>query len=144
MFKGTGQFWEFSVTPPQLLVITPPPPPVHQTSLMSICVVHYDSLDCAFLGSIFLLFLPCSNINISCIVFFLILYCFTRRVSYARLTRDLTMTFRIEMDVDCTLQSFFTANCGVYSAYFNPFKPEFTIVIFIHYKPRIAVAILDL
>ena len=26
----------------------------------------------------------------------------------------------------------------------NPFKPEFTIVIFIHYKPRIAVAILDL
>ena len=26
---------------------------------------------------------------------------------------------------------------------FNPFKPEFTIVIFIHYKPRIAVAILD-
>ena len=31
------------------------------------------------------------------------------------------------------------------SAWFlNPFKPEFTIVIFIHYKPRIAVAILDL
>ena len=26
----------------------------------------------------------------------------------------------------------------------NPLKPEFTIVIFIHYKPRIAVAILDL
>ena len=26
----------------------------------------------------------------------------------------------------------------------NPFKPEFTIIIFIHYKPRIAVAILDL
>ena len=26
----------------------------------------------------------------------------------------------------------------------NPFKVEFTIVIFIHYKPRIAVAILDL
>ena len=26
----------------------------------------------------------------------------------------------------------------------NPFKPEFTTVIFIHYKPRIAVAILDL
>ena len=25
----------------------------------------------------------------------------------------------------------------------NPFRPEFTIVIFIHYKPRIAVAILD-
>ena len=23
----------------------------------------------------------------------------------------------------------------------NPFKPEFTIVIFIHYKPRIAVGI---
>ena len=27
---------------------------------------------------------------------------------------------------------------------FNPLKPEFTIVIFIHYKPRIAVAILEL
>ena len=27
--------------------------------------------------------------------------------------------------------------------FINPFKPEFTIVIFIHYKPRIAVAILD-
>ena len=26
----------------------------------------------------------------------------------------------------------------------NPLKPEFTIVIFIHYKPRIAAAILDL
>ena len=26
----------------------------------------------------------------------------------------------------------------------NPFKPEFTFVIFIHYKPRVAVAILDL
>ena len=26
----------------------------------------------------------------------------------------------------------------------KPFKPEFTIVIFIHYKPQIAVAILDL
>ena len=27
---------------------------------------------------------------------------------------------------------------------FNPFKFEFTIVISIHYKPRIAAAILDL
>ena len=26
----------------------------------------------------------------------------------------------------------------------NPFKPEFTIVTLIHYKPRIAVAIHDL
>ena len=32
----------------------------------------------------------------------------------------------------------------LHSFYFNPFKPEFAIVIFIHYKPRIAVAILDL
>ena len=31
----------------------------------------------------------------------------------------------------------------VLDALINPFKPEFTIVIFIHYKPRIAVAILD-
>ena len=29
-------------------------------------------------------------------------------------------------------------------AIINPYKPEFTIVIFINYKPRIAVAILDL
>ena len=27
---------------------------------------------------------------------------------------------------------------------FHPFNPEFTIVIFTHYKPRIAAAILDL
>ena len=27
---------------------------------------------------------------------------------------------------------------------FNPFNPEFTIVIFTQYKPRIAAAILDL
>ena len=33
----------------------------------------------------------------------------------------------------------YMSDCGV-----NPFKPEFTIVVFIHYKPRIAVAILDL
>ena len=32
----------------------------------------------------------------------------------------------------------------VYDTRFDPFKPEFTIVIFIHYKSRIAVAILDL
>ena len=31
-----------------------------------------------------------------------------------------------------------------YKLVVSPFKPEFTIVIFIHYKPRIAVAILDL
>ena len=30
------------------------------------------------------------------------------------------------------------------TTYFNPFRPEYTIVIFIHYKSRIAVAILDL
>ena len=28
--------------------------------------------------------------------------------------------------------------------YFNPFKPEFTIVIYIHYKPKIAAEILNL
>ena len=31
-----------------------------------------------------------------------------------------------------------------YFCLIKSFKPEFTIVIFIHYKPRIAVAILDL
>ena len=33
---------------------------------------------------------------------------------------------------------------GAHISNFYPFKPEFTIVIFIHYKPRIAVAIFDL
>ena len=37
-----------------------------------------------------------------------------------------------------------TENPALAAILFNPFKPEFTIVIFIHYKPRIAVAILDL
>ena len=32
----------------------------------------------------------------------------------------------------------------VFTTLINPLKPEFTIVIFIYYKPRIAVAILDL
>ena len=31
-----------------------------------------------------------------------------------------------------------------YPVQINPFKPKFTIVIFIYHKPRIAVAILDL
>ena len=34
--------------------------------------------------------------------------------------------------------------CQLFSLWLNPLKPEFTIVISIHYKPRIAVAILDL
>ena len=37
----------------------------------------------------------------------------------------------------------FNFRLNIYKSWmFNPFKPEFTI--FIHYKPRIAVAILDL
>ena len=32
----------------------------------------------------------------------------------------------------------------VFITLLNPFMPEFTIVLFIHYKPRIAAAILDL
>ena len=35
-------------------------------------------------------------------------------------------------------------NLNLITDRFNPFKPEFIIVIFTHYKPRIAVAILDL
>ena len=34
--------------------------------------------------------------------------------------------------------------CRSHDMLVNPFKPEFTMVIFIHYKPRIAVAILNL
>ena len=41
---------------------------------------------------------------------------------------------------------FKTYECIViyFATLLNPFKPEFTIVIFIHYKPRIAVAVIDL
>ena len=35
-------------------------------------------------------------------------------------------------------------NSGTLPFQINPFRPEFTIVILIHYKPRIAVAILDM
>ena len=34
--------------------------------------------------------------------------------------------------------------CYMFQTFLKPFKPEFTIVIFILYKSRIAVAILDL
>ena len=39
---------------------------------------------------------------------------------------------------------YYIASLGKFPFSINPFKPEFTIVIFIHYKPQIAVAILDL
>ena len=38
----------------------------------------------------------------------------------------------------------FLTNHAIMIQVINPFRPEFTIVIFIHYKPRIAVAILNL
>ena len=37
-----------------------------------------------------------------------------------------------------------TWNFEKYEMPINPLEPEFTIVIFIHYKPRISVAILNL
>ena len=45
--------------------------------------------------------------------------------------------YRLDLD-------FQTMTDGVFKSRDDPFKPAFTIVIFIHYKPRIAVAILDL
>ena len=52
---------------------------------------------------------------------------------------------RLWPNIKTTLgQPFVFAEGGYSQTKFNPFKPEFTIVIFIHYKPRIAVAILDL
>ena len=33
---------------------------------------------------------------------------------------------------------------ALFGLFINPVKPEYTIAIFIHYKPRIAVGILDL
>ena len=41
------------------------------------------------------------------------------------------------------LQHYVNVSCLLGLYIINPFKPEFTIVIFIHYKPRIAVVILD-
>ena len=35
-------------------------------------------------------------------------------------------------------------DCAILTLLINPFMPDFTIVIFIHYKARIAVAIPDL
>ena len=65
--------------------------------------------------------------------------------------------FQFEIIITCLVSSFrliwipvlwvYTVNLNILSVYgrhINPFRPEFTIVIFIHYKPRIAVAILDL
>ena len=45
--------------------------------------------------------------------------------------------------VDIKLKKTFGSLIKIFQR-FNPFKPEFTIVIFIHYKPRIAVSIPDL
>ena len=55
--------------------------------------------------------------------------------------KELTETFMI---ISKLKQSFNVLGLYKIIQRFNPYKPEFTIVIFIHYKPRIAVAILDL
>ena len=59
-------------------------------------------------------------------MFFIVMYVFKRN------NRKNTVTVTHKWDVDN------------WEIPLNPFGPEFTIVIFIHYKPRIAVAILDL
>ena len=41
-------------------------------------------------------------------------------------------------------QFIFVTQFNISSRVIVPLKPEFTIVIFIHYKPQIAVAIIDL
>ena len=52
------------------------------------------------------------------------------------------MIVNIDIFISCDKKS---QEFAINRKLFNPFKPEFTIVIFIHYKPRrIAVAILDL
>ena len=55
--------------------------------------------------------------------------------------KDLTQTFMMISNWD---KPFGLVDFYKIIQRFNPFKPEFIIVIFIHYKPRIAVAILDL
>ena len=44
----------------------------------------------------------------------------------------------------CICFDYIIAKLASLDGAFNPFKSEFTSVIFIHYKPKIAVAILDL
>ena len=66
-----------------------------------------------------------------------------------KLTKELTKTFMAISNWKIFWSPWFIQNIFIALRikalkYFNPFKPEFTIVIFIHYKPRIAVAILDL
>ena len=54
---------------------------------------------------------------------------------------DLIINFRQNHQINKkTVADGSSRNCKT----LNPFKPEFTIVIFTHYKPRIAVVILDL
>ena len=48
------------------------------------------------------------------------------------------------MDVYLAYKSFNLFRLSIQKSSLNSFKPAFTIVNFIHYKPRIAVAILDL
>ena len=58
------------------------------------------------------------------------------------------LTQRVDMGRETSLEGcetkFLSLGPDVIVTFFNPFRPEFTIVIFIHYKPQIAVAILEL
>ena len=53
----------------------------------------------------------------------------------------------MKRDLDSAVRTFMVRQMSaIFSVHFsfNPFKPEFTIVIFIRYKLRIVVTILDL
>ena len=66
---------------------------------------------------------------------------FERGIAFAKFTYVLIqIVILVEVD-DCGREKQLN-KCTIQR--FNPLEPEFTIVIFIHYKPRIAVAILYL
>ena len=58
-----------------------------------------------------------------------------------KVTRILTVSLKLKL---CLIILCYVNAELVQVNSFNPFRPEFTIVIFIHYKPWIAAAILDL
>ena len=59
-------------------------------------------------------------------------------------TGELRDVIKSNMEAGWTQPQRLDSSDSVSNSLLNPFRPEFTIVIFIHYKPRIAVAIPDL
>ena len=81
--------------------------------------------------------------------FFFFTFIAKKTVHYLITSDTKIITFRLfRVTIAMTPALIFSKVINAYNClsnfYINPFKPEFTIVIFIHYRPRIAVAFLDL